>query len=123
MDSLHSLTAFGEEFQQRDTPTESAFNGLLRTFETINADGERDLENFLRAQKPRIDILMNEQLCPPQEAPLCAKLQLIKYHNDQSDNAEGDGIEIYANSLMTPVFANDLKIAAYWGMVEKMLSD
>ena len=75
------------------------------------------------AQKPRIDSLIKEQLSHgPQKFQLCAKLQLIKYHNDQPDNAEGERIEIYANSLMTPVYANGLTIAAYWGMVEKMMS-
>ena len=83
----------------------------------------RDLENFMRAQKPKIDSLINEQLYHgPQKVRLCAKLQLIKYHNDQPDNAEDERIEIYANSLLTPVYANGLTIAAYWGMVEKMMS-
>ena len=95
MKSVHSLPVFGEEFKPRDTPTESVFNGLLRTFETTDADAARDLETFMRAQKPRIDNLISEQLCyGPQKVQLCAKLQLIKYHNDQSDNAEDERIEI-----------------------------
>ena len=123
MNSVHSLPVFGEDFEPRETPKKSALNGLLRTFETTDADEARDLETFMRAQKPRIDSLINEQLCHgPQKAQLCAKLQLINYHYDQPDNAEGERIEIYANSLMTPVYANGLKIAAYWGMVEKMMS-
>ena len=117
MNSVHSLPVFGEELEPRNTPTESAFNGLLRTFETS------DLETFMSAQKPRINNLKSEQLCHgPQKVQLCAKLQLIKYNNDQSDNAEDERIEIYANSTMTPVYANGLTIAAYWGMVGKMMS-
>ena len=45
-----------------------------------------------------------------------------KYNNDQLDNSECERIEIYANSFLTPVYANGLTIAAYWGMVEKMMS-
>ena len=52
MNSVHSLPVFGREFEPRDTPTESAFNGLLRTFETTDADEARYLETFMRAQKP-----------------------------------------------------------------------
>ena len=78
---------------------------------------------FVRSQKPRLDSLINEQLCHgPQKVQLCAKLQLIKYHNNQPDNAEDERIEIYANSFLTPVYAIGLTIAAYWGMVEKMMS-
>ena len=120
MNSVHSLPVFGKEFEPRDKPREGAFNCLLRTFETSDADEARDLETFMRAQKPRIDSLISEQLCHgPQNVQLCGKLQLIKYHNDQSDSAEDERIEIYANSPMTPVYANGLTIAAYWGMVEK----
>ena len=42
MNSVHSLPVFGDEFESRDTPMESAFNGLLRTFETTDADEARD---------------------------------------------------------------------------------
>ena len=109
MNSVHSLPVFDEAFEHRDMPTESAFNGLLRTFGTTDADEARDLENFMRVQKPRINSLINEQLCHgPQKVQLCAKLQLIKYHSDQPDNAEGERIDIYANSLMTSVYANGL---------------
>ena len=123
MNSVHSPLLFGEEFEPRDTSTESAFNGLVRAFETTDADEVRDHETFLRAQKPRIENLINEQLCHgPQKVQLCAKLQLIKKHKNQPDNADDERIEIYANSLMTPVYANGLRIAAYWGMLEKMMS-
>ena len=122
MNSMQSLPDFGEEFEPRGTLTESAFNGLLRTFKTTDADEALDLETFMRAQKPRTDSLLNEQLCHgPQKVQLCAKLQLIMYHNDKPDNAEGERIEIYANSPMTPVYANGLTIAAYCGMVEKLM--
>ena len=63
MNSVRSPPLFSEEFESRDTSTECAFNGLLRTFEPTGADEARDHEAFLRAQKPRIESLINEQLC------------------------------------------------------------
>ena len=51
MNSVHSLLVFGEEFEPRYTPRESAFNGLLRTFETTDADEAHDLETLMRAEK------------------------------------------------------------------------
>ena len=59
MNSVHSLSVLGEEFEPRETPTESAFNGLLPTFETTDADEAGDLETFMRAQKPRIESLIS----------------------------------------------------------------
>ena len=77
----------------------------------------------MRVQKLKVDSLINEQLCRgPQKVQVCAKLQLIKNHNDQPDTAEDERIEIYANSLMTRLYANSLTIAADWGMVKKMMS-
>ena len=77
INSVHPPLFFDKEFEPRDTSTESAFNGLLRTFETTDADEASDLETFFRAQKPRIDILINEHLChAPQKVQLCAKFFL-----------------------------------------------
>ena len=74
-------------------------------------------------KKPGFDSLIIELLCHgPQKVQLFAKLQLIKYHNGQPDNSKDERIEIYANSIMIPVYANGLTIAAYWGMVEKTMS-
>ena len=117
---MHSLPVFGEELEPKDTPAKSAFNGLLQTFKTFDADEACDLENFMRVQKLKIDSLINEQLCRgPQKVQVCAKLQLIKNHNDQPDTAEDERIEIYANSLMTRLYANSLTIAADWEWSKK----
>ena len=56
MNSVHSLPVFGREFEPRDTPTESAFNGLLRTFETTDADEARDLESVNSFQLGQISV-------------------------------------------------------------------
>ena len=66
--------------------------------------------------------LLCEHLChgPPQ-CHLCAKLLLIKYHNDPFHNSD-ERIEIFANCLINTVKANGLTIAAYWGIVEEMMS-
>ena len=77
----------------------------------------------MRIQKLKIDTLISEQLTQgPQKVQLCAKLRLIKVLYDEPDIPEDDRIEIYANSLMTPVNANGLSDEEYWQMVEKMMS-
>ena len=106
MTSVHHLPVLGEQFQPQDTPLESAFNGVLRSFESTETEESNDLENFMRIQKLKIDTLISEQLTQgPQKVQLCAKLRLIKVLHDEPDIPEDDRIEIYANSLMTPVYA------------------
>ena len=123
MTSVHHLPVLGEQFQPRDTPLESAFHGVLRSFESTAAEESNDLENFMRIQKPKIDTLISEHLTQgPQKVQLCAKLRLVKVMYDEPDMPEDDRIEIYANSLMTPVYANGLSDEAYWQMVENMMS-
>ena len=121
--SVHHLPVLGEQFQPQDTPLESAFNGVPRSFESTETEDSNDLENFMRIQKLKIDTLISEQLTQgPRKVQLCAKLRLIKVLYDEPDIPEDDRIEIYANSLMTPVYANGLSDEAYWQMVEKMMS-
>ena len=48
MTSVHHLPVLGEQFQPRDTPLESAFNGVLRSFESTETEESNDLENFMR---------------------------------------------------------------------------
>ena len=104
MASLHHLPVLGEQFQPRDTPSESAFHGVLRTFESTDAEESNDLEKIMRMQKPKKDTLISEQLTQgPQKVQLCAKLRLIKVLYDEPDIQEDDRIETYANSLMTPL--------------------
>ena len=112
---------FVKESEPRGRPKDSVFNGLLQKFERTDSVEGGNLENFMRAQKSKNDSFVKEQLChEPQNVQLCARLQPIKYHNDQLDNAEVVVIEKY--SLMAPDYANGLTIAAYWAMVEKMMS-
>ena len=58
----------------------------------------------------------------PQKVQLCEKLRPIKVLYDEPDIPEDDRIEIYANSLMTPVYTNGLSDKAFWQMVEKKMS-
>ena len=62
MTSVHHLPVLGEQFQPRDTPLESAFHGVLRSFESTAAEESNDLGNFMRIQKPKIDTLISVQL-------------------------------------------------------------
>ena len=48
MTSVHHLPVLGEQFQPRDTPLESAINGVLRSFESTETEESNDLENFMR---------------------------------------------------------------------------
>ena len=106
MPSVHHLPVLCEQFQPRDTPSESAFHGVLRTFESTEAEKSNDLENFIRIQKPKLTQ-------GPQKGQLCAKLRLIKVLYDEPNIPEDDCVEIYANSLMTPDNANGLSDEAY----------
>ena len=66
--------------------------------------------------------LLSEHLCHGRpQCHLCAKLQLIKYHNDPFHNSD-ERNEIYAKCLINTVYANCLTIAAYCGIVEEMTS-
>ena len=61
MTSVHQLPVL-EQFQPRDTPSESAFHGVLRTLESVEAEESNDLENFMLIQKSKVDSLISEQL-------------------------------------------------------------
>ena len=77
MTSVHHLPVLGEQFRPRNTQLESAFHGVLRTFESTEAEESSDLENNKRIQTPKIDTLLREQLTHgPPEVQLCAKFRL-----------------------------------------------
>ena len=125
--SLHGLPVFGEEFLPRDTPTESAFGGRLQTFEVVhNNDAEEntDLARFMLAEKTRIGNLVREKLSNgPHKNQFCVKVQLLKPHRGEEDGSTDDErIEIYTNSLVTPVLNDGMSDETYWTMVDKMLT-
>ena len=47
---------------------------------------------------------------------------VVKVLYDDPDIQEADRIGIYANSLMTPVYANGVSDEAYWQIAEKIMS-
>ena len=127
MSFLHGLPVFGDEFLPRDTPTESAFGGRLQTFEVVNnndAEVNTDLARFMLAEKTRIGNLVREKISNgPHKIQFCAKVQLLKPHRGEEDGSTDDErIEIYTNSLMTPVLNDGMSDETYWTMVDKMLT-
>ena len=120
MISVHNLTVLGEQFQPRDTPSESAFPGVLRRFESTEAEESQKFHADTKTQNRHSNKKAVDS--SPQRGQLCAKLRIIKVLYDDPDITEYDRIETYANSLMTPVYANGLSDEAYWQMLEKMMS-
>ena len=62
MNSLHSLPVFGPEYQPKETKAETAFNGALQTYETVNNTADRDLESFMLNQISAIPTLIEQRL-------------------------------------------------------------
>ena len=58
----------------------------------------------------------------PQKIQLCAKLSFFRVLYYETDIPEDDRIEMYANSLITPVYTNGVLHEVYWQMVEKTMS-
>ena len=130
MSSLHGLPVFGEKFQSRDTPTESAFREKLQTIEIVNssnAEVSADFARFMLSEKPRIEYLVSEKLSNRPHKILCksfcAKVQLLKPRRGEEDGStENERIEVYPNSLMTPVLNDGMSDKTYWTMMDKMLT-
>ena len=125
MSSLHGLPVFDDEFLPRDTPTESAFGGRLQTFEVHNNDAKvnTDLARFMLSEKTRFGNLVRKKLSNgPQKTQLCAKVQQLKPHRGEEDGSTDDErIEIYTNSLMTPLLNDGMSDDTYWTMLVKFL--
>ena len=104
MNSLHSLPVFGPEYQPKEATAETAFNGVLQTYEIVNNTADRDLESFLLNKGSAIATLIEQQLSQgPQKVQFAVKVQLLKRHQDGNSTKTKEWIEIYANSLMTSI--------------------
>ena len=104
MNSLHSLPVFGPEYQPKEATTETALNGVLQTYEIVNNTADRDLESFMLNQKSAIATLIEQ---------FAVKLQLLKLHQDEKSTETEERIQIYANSLMTPIYLEGLTDELY----------
>ena len=109
MSSLHSLPVFGDKFQPTQAPAETAFDGTLQSYHLppSTTQAYTDLAQFMLQHKPQIDSLIEQ------------KLSLRK--PSQNEDQEDELIEIYANSMMTPVYSQGLSSETFWTMVEKMM--
>ena len=123
MNSLHSLPVFGPEYQPKVTTAETAFNGVLQTYEIVNNTFDRDLESFMLNQRSAIATLIEQRLSQgPQKVQFAVKVRLLKLHQDGNATETEERIEIYADSLMTPIYVEGLTNELYWSMVEKMMA-
>ena len=122
MSSLHSLPVFGDQFQPTQAPAETAFSGTLQSYHLPPSptQANTDLAQFMLQHKPQIDSLIEQKLSQgSQKVQFSAHLQLRK--PSQNEDQEDELIEIYANSLMTPVYSQGLSSETFWTMVEKMM--
>ena len=123
--SVLSIPVFGAEFQPNQPPDQSAFNGSLQSYSREPTDDEmvlaRDLQAFMKIKQKRIQELIDQKLSAgPQKVQFSAELQLLKHFREPDEDDER--LTIFANSLMTPVYAEGLSNADFSSMVEKMLA-
>ena len=123
VNSLHSLPVFGPEYQPKEATAETASNGVLQTNEIVNNTADSDLESFVLNQRPAIATLIEQRLSQgPQKVQIAVKVQLLKLHQDKNATETEERIDIYANSLKTPIYVEGLTNELYWSMVEKMMA-
>ena len=122
--SVHSLPVFGEELQPLQIPSQSAFNGHLRTF-VIEAENNEEnslyLQTFMQSMRAQIEELIEQKLSSgPQKIQFSAQLSLFKPKHETDEDDEN--LFIFANSIMTPVIAGVISNNNFALMVEKMLA-
>ena len=80
MNSLHPLPVFGPEYQPKEATAETAFNGVLQTYEIVNNTADRDLESFLLNKGSAIATLIEQQLSqgPQKESTIGGESTVIK---------------------------------------------
>ena len=78
----------------------------------------RDLQEFMKFKQEQIQELIDQKLSAgPQKVQFFAELQLLKQFREPDEDDER--ITIFANSLMTPVYAEGLSNDNFAEMVEK----
>ena len=78
-----------------------------------------DLQAFMKFKQEQIQELIDQKLTAgPQKVQFSAELQLLKQFREPDEDDER--ITIFANSLMTPVYAEGLSNDSFVEMVEKM---
>ena len=81
----------------------------------------RDLQAFMKFKQERIQELIDQKLSAgPQKVQFSAELQLLKHFREP--DYDDERMTIFANSLMTPVYAVGLSNADFLSMVGKMLA-
>ena len=74
-------------------------------------------------QRSAIATIIEQRLSQgPQKVPFAVKTQLLKLHQDENSTEMEERIEIFANSLLTPIYVEGLTDELYWSMVEKRMA-
>ena len=74
-------------------------------------------------QRSVIATLLEQRLNQgPQKVQFAVKVQSLKLHQDEKSTETDERIEIYANSLLTPIYADSLADKLFCSMVEKMMA-
>ena len=104
---------------------ESAMKNTLMTFIIPNQNIEHNLIEFMTLKKNDIQSLILDRTCNgPCKVQFLAKLTLIKQATVVSDQSvqqpEDESVEIFANSMMAPIYANGLSDDSFFEMLGKM---
>ena len=87
---------------------------VLQNYEVVKNTADRDLESFMLNQRSAIATLIEQRLSQgPQKVQFTVKVQLLKLHRDENSSETEERIEIYANSLMTPIYVEGLTDKLY----------
>ena len=114
--SSHSLPVFGDQFQPSQAPAETAFNGTLQSYHlpASTTPFNTDFADFMLQYKPQIDSLIEQILSQESKGiQFSAHLQLRK--PSQNEDQENELTENDANSLMTPVYTEELSSLLDYG--------
>ena len=104
---------------------ESAMKNTLMNFIIPNQKIERNLIEFMTLKKNDIQSLILDRTCNgPCKVQFLAKLTLIKHATVVSDQSvqqpEDESVEMFANSMMAPIYANGLSDDSFLEMLGKM---
>ncbi len=121
MSEEHGLPIWTETRDENSyiKPTHTAFNGSLRFYDLPVNEEEIDLLELLIRRKEEIESIIDLNVSQgPHKVQFVAEVVLKK---PIADSEEDERIRIFANSSMTPVFADGLSDDQFFTMTEQMI--